>query len=65
MAGASGSGKTVLLATMALDIDRGCFARAVLWGPSLHVDSTWRLVKDYIRDPIKPHGREKCSSDRY
>ena len=36
-----------------------------LWSPSINVDSTWRPVKDYIRDHIKPGGREKCYFDSY
>ena len=29
------------------------------------MDSTWRPLKDYIRDHIKPGGREKCYVDSY
>ena len=64
LVGPSGSGKTVLLTNMTLDIYKGCFPR-VIWSPSIEVDQTWRPVKDYIRDHIKPNGREKCYFDSY
>ena len=35
------------------------------WSPSIEVDSTWKPVKDYIRDHIKPSDREKCYFDSY
>ena len=34
-------------------------------GPPIEVGSTWKPVKDYIRDHIKPNGREKCYSYSY
>ena len=61
----SGAGKTVLLTNMILDIYKGCFSRIYVWSPSIEVDSTWRPVKDYIRDHIKPSDREKCYFDSY
>ena len=50
---------------MILDIYRDCFSRVYIWSPSINVDSTWRPVKDYIRDHIKPSDRETCYSDSY
>ena len=61
----SGAGKTVLLTNMILDIYKGCFSRIYIWSPSINVDSTWKPVKDYIRDQIKPNDREKCYFDSY
>ena len=61
----SGAGKTVLLTNMILDIYKGCFSRIYVWSPSIEVDSTWKPVKDYIRDHIKPNDREKCYFDSY
>ena len=61
----SGAGKTVLLTNMILDIYKGCFSRIYVWSPSIEVDSTWKPVKDYIRDHIKPSDREKCYFDSY
>ena len=63
LVGPSGSGKTVLLTNMILDIYKGCFSRIYVWSPSIQVDNTWRPVKDYIRDHIKPSDREKCYFD--
>ena len=59
LVGPSGGGKTVLLTNMILDIYRDCFSRVYIWSPSINVDSTWKPVKDYIRDHIKPNDREK------
>ena len=56
----SGAGKTVLLTNMILDIYKGCFSINYIWSPSIYVDNTWKPVKDYIRDHIKPNDREKC-----
>ena len=60
LVGPSGSGKTVLLTNMILDIYKGCFRRTYIWSPSIEVDLTWKPVKEYIRDHIKPNDREKC-----
>ena len=65
LVGPSGSGKTVLLTNMTLDIYKGCFSKIYIWSPSIEVDQTWKPVKDYIRDPIKPNDREKCYFDSY
>ena len=65
LAAPSGAGKTVLLTNMTLDIYTGCFSRIYIWSPSINVDSTWKPVKDYIRDTIKPNDREKCYFDSY
>ena len=59
LVGPSGSGKTVLLTNMILDMCKGCFSRFYIWSPFIEVDNTWKPVKDYIRDNIKPNGREK------
>ena len=61
----SGAGKTVLLTNTILDIYKGCFSRIYVWSPSIEVDSTWKPVKYYIRDHIKPSDREKCYFDSY
>ena len=57
--------KTVLLTNMILDIYKGCFSRTYIWSPSIEVDNTWKPVKDYTRDHIKPSDREKCYFDSY
>ena len=58
-------GKTVLLTNMILDSYKGCFSRIYIWSPSINVDSTWKPVKDYIRDTIAPNHREQCYFDSY
>ena len=63
LVGPSGSSKTVLFTNMVLDICKGCFSRIYTWSPSIDVDNTWKPVKDYIRDHIKPNGKEQCCFD--
>ena len=63
LVGPSGSGKTVLEINVTLDMYKGCFIRIYIWPPSIEVDSTWKPVKDYIRDHIKPNDRDKCYFD--
>ena len=65
LCGPSSSGKAVLLSNMILDIYRDCFSRIYIWSPSINVDSTWKPVKDYIRDHIKPNEGEKIYFDSY
>jgi len=65
LVGPSGGGKTVLLTNMILDIYRDCFSRVYVWSPSINVDSTWKPVKEYIQNHIKPNDREKCYFDSY
>ena len=47
---ASGSGKTVLIQNLILDIYRGCFSRIYIFSPSIDIDDTWIPVKKYIDD---------------
>ena len=35
------------------------------WSPNIEVDNTWKPVKDYIRDTIKPNDKEKYYFDSY
>ena len=65
LVGPSGSGITVLLTNMILDMYRGCFSIIYIWSPSITIDNTWKPVKDYIRDHIKPNDRDKCYVDSY
>ena len=50
---------------MILDIYKGCFSRIYIWPPSIEVDNSWKPVKNYIRDHIKPSDREKCYFDSH
>ena len=45
----SGSGKTVLLANLSLQVYHGCFDRIYLFSPSVNVDETWEAVKNIRR----------------
>ena len=49
----SGSGKTVLLQSVILDIYRDCFSRIFVFSPSVEVGATWRPVKDYVEKHVK------------
>jgi len=40
--GPSGSGKSILLQNMILDIYCGCFQRVFIFSASIHVDSVWQ-----------------------
>ena len=48
----SGSGKTVLLQNMILDIYKGCFERIYVFSPSVKIDSTWEPVRKYLNETI-------------
>ena len=41
------------------------FSRIYIWSPSIEVDNTWKPVKDYIRNHIKPNDRDKYHFDSY
>ena len=41
------------------------FSRIYIWSPSIGVDNTRRPVNNYMRDHIKPNGREKYYFDSY
>jgi hypothetical protein len=51
--GNSGSGKTILLQNMILDIYKGCFERIYIMSPSIDVDHSWVPVKHYIEKVMK------------
>ena len=48
--GPSGSGKSILLQNMILDIYRDCFSRVFIFSASIHVDSVWHPVKRLIEN---------------
>ena len=50
----SGSGKTVFLASVCLDIYRGCFHRTFVFSPSCDIDQTWEEVRKYIDHDLMP-----------
>ena len=49
---ASGSGKTVLIQNLILDIYRGCFSRIFCFSASINIDDTWLPVKKYIEEEL-------------
>jgi hypothetical protein len=63
--GPSGSGKSVLLQSMILDIYRGSFDQIYIFSPSVHVDDTiWQPVRKYIDEKIHLL-KEKVYFDSY
>ena len=56
--GPSGSGKSILLQNMILDVYRNCFQRVFIFSASIHVDSVWHPVKEYIEKNIKGKSKE-------
>jgi len=65
--GPSGSGKSILLQNMILNIYRNCFSRIYIFSPSIDVDATWSPVKKYIEDEMELKGsdKEKFYFDHY
>ena len=52
--GSSGSGKTILLQNMIIDIYKQIFERIYICSPSIDVDyQTWLPVKKYIKNELK------------
>ena len=56
---ASGSGKTVLIQNLILDIYKGCFSRIQIFSPSIDIDDTWLPVKKYIEEELAKTEDEK------
>ena len=65
LCGPSGSGKSVVLQNMILDVFRGCFSRVYIFSPSIDIDQTWDPVKKYIKDEIKPDPTENIFFNTY
>ena len=57
--GPSGSGKSILLQNMILDICRSCLERVFVFSASIHVDSVWHPVKENVEKntQCKPNER--------
>ena len=55
----SGSGKTVLLSNLILNIYRGCFERIYVFSPSIEIDKTWEPVKKYQAETMKATEKDK------
>ena len=52
LCGPSHSGKGVLLSNFILDIYKDCFERVYIFSPSINVDHTWNVVKEYLDKKI-------------
>ena len=64
--GPSGSGKSVLLVSLILDIYRNVFKRVYVFSPSVNHDSIWLPVKKYVKDELKVNeDKEKCFFEEY
>ena len=64
--GQSGSGKTVLLSNLILDIYKGCFSRIFIWSSSIDLDSVWTPVKKYIEKDLNVNPeKEKVYFDTF
>jgi len=64
----SGSGKTVLLSNLILNIYRGCFERIYVFSPSIDIDQTWEAVKKFQTDTMKvseKNGKDKLYFNHY
>ena len=64
--GRSGSGKTVLLVNMILDVYRDVFERVYVFSPSVSADSSWEPVKKYVEKDLKVNlEKEPCFYEDY
>jgi hypothetical protein len=55
----SNGGKTVLLVDMILRLYRDVWERIYVFSPSVHIDSAWAPVKDYIENNLKVDGSKE------
>ena len=44
----SGTGKTVALTNLIMDIYKDCFEKIYIFSPTVFIDDTWAVVKKYI-----------------
>ena len=58
--GPGGSGKTVFMASLILDIYPKCWERIYVLSPTAFLDSTWNKIRDYNRDVLKVPDKETC-----
>ena len=64
--GPSGSGKSVLLVSLIMDICRDVFSRVFVFSPSVHHDSIWLPVKKSAKDELKVvEEKEQCFFEEY
>jgi len=63
--GPSGSGKGALVSDLLIRMYRGCFQRIYVASPSVHLDSAWQPVKDYVRTVMGVPEEEECFFDHW
>ena len=63
--GPSGSGKTQLAVDTCTRIYAGCFERIYVFSPSVHLDSAWNPVKDYVYKTMGVPEEEQCFFDTW
>ena len=64
--GPSGSGKSVLLVSLILDIYRDVFSRVFVFSPSVNHDSIWLPVKKYVKENLNVNDeKEQCFFEEY
>ncbi len=62
--GPSGSGKSVLLQNMVMDMKKGCFDKAFIISPTIHIDKFWEPVKHYMTNVLNMNPeKEHCFMD--
>ena len=55
----SGSGKTILLSNLILNIYRGCFEHIFVFSSSIDTGRTWDAVKKYQSDTMRADEKRK------
>ena len=63
--GPSGSGKGALVSDLLIRMYRGGFQRIIVASPSVHLDSAWQPVKDYVRTVMGVPEEEECFFDHW
>ena len=64
--GPSGTGKSVLLHNLILDVYRNCFSRVYIFSASIHLDMSWQPVISYLKNTLKQdEKKEKFLFDTY
>ena len=63
--GPSGSGKGILTLDLLTRIYAGCFQRIIVLSPSVHLDSAWQPVKDYVHKVMGVPEEEQCFFDTF
>jgi hypothetical protein len=59
------SGKSILIQNLILDVYRGSFERIFIFSPTVHLDTVWRPVKEYITKTISPNEKEQIDFEDY